>query len=247
MSVTLALDGTGGDGGDGGNDDGGAPPDGGSATSCPAGMVLIQRPSSFCIDAIEVTVAAYNKFLAVPVSSLTVPPQCAGKTDYHPQGACNVGSEEEPIACVDWCCAAAYCTWTGKRLCGALGGGNMLKPSEVDDPKKSEWMYACSSGIGLPYPYGNSYDERACNTGEMGLGRRVVVGTMLQCEGGFEGLFDMTGNVAEWINAYTIDTNYVVMGGDYVTPGAKCSTFQEQAYTNSYPSAYDRIGFRCCK
>ena len=76
MSVTLELDLAGGDGG--GNDDMGAPPDQ-AADGCPVGMVLIQGPSSFCIDATEVTVAAYDKFLAVPL------------TDTYPQAYDRIG------------------------------------------------------------------------------------------------------------------------------------------------------------
>ena len=255
VSVTLELDmaGNGSDGVDGGNDDMVAPLDGtDGGASCPAGMVLIQGPSSFCIDATEVTVAAYRKFLAVPMSSLTVPPLCQDVTSFAPNGGtaeCNTqlagDKEQYPIACVDWCSAAVYCTWAGKRLCGALGGGQSLLPSAARDPMKSEWMYACAKGGTQKYPYGETFDGNACNGYEYAsTAHSRIVGSLPGCVGGFPGLFDMAGNLGEWVNSQDTDNNTVVLGGAFDGYMVECGSFNPASMKDQREIRY---GFRCCK
>ena len=35
------------------------------------------------------------------------------------------GQEDYPVVNVDWCDAASFCQWSGKRLCGRLGPGTL--------------------------------------------------------------------------------------------------------------------------
>ncbi|MBL8743487.1 MAG: SUMF1/EgtB/PvdO family nonheme iron enzyme, partial [Myxococcales bacterium] len=162
---------------------------------------------------------------------------------------------EAPITCVDWCDAAAFCRWAGKRMCGRKGGGTVPE-EEADDPTKSEWYAACSADGANDFPYGSTWDENACNT--MGNGGDVLsVKVFPDCEGGFPDLFDMVGNVEEWedgcdLSADSAKDNCFLRGGafwcDNVTPGSDCS---KCAVTLGRKPDRDWFshdwGFRCCR
>jgi serine/threonine protein kinase len=65
--------------------------------------------SAFCIDKTEVTVAAYARCVAAG--------KCSAPFDGH--YVCNgnrTDRQNEPVNCVDWNRATAYCTWLGRRL-----------------------------------------------------------------------------------------------------------------------------------
>ena len=73
-----------------------------------------------------------------------------------------VGHPDAAAACIDWCDAAAYCQWAGKRLCGAIGGGETPE-AKLDDPLADEWLYVCTNGGKTKYPYGDTLDTTKCN------------------------------------------------------------------------------------
>src|SRR5262249_40663852 len=110
------------------------------------------------------------------------------------------GPADRPVHAVDWCDAFAYCAWAGKRLCGRIAGGSVDPTFGTDLASESEWYNACSRGGQHAYPYGDTYDPRACNGLEYGAGTgpQLPVGSLSSCTGGFAGLFDMSGNVSEW-------------------------------------------------
>lgn len=101
---------------------------------------------------------------------------------------------------VDWCDAYAFCQWSGKDLCGATSGGPIATAS-ARDTKKSMLPSTCSREGTRSFPYGNTFDAKACNGQGPGVGDTVPVGTTPTCEGGYAGVFDLSGNVAEWINS----------------------------------------------
>lgn len=150
---------------------------------------------TFCVDSTEVSQGQYAAFLAARGSDTSGQPSvCAWNTSFVPGGTWpNPGAETMPVADVDWCDAWAYCAWAGKRLCGRIGGGQLTPLGRVS-ASTSEWMSACSRAGTRQYPYGNTLDATKCN-----VDRRtaVPVGTRT-CEGGYEGLYDMVGNVQEW-------------------------------------------------
>ncbi len=184
-----------------------------------SGMVGVTSPGgvTYYIDSTEVSQAAYALFLASSPVPDTDSSACGWKTTFAPgmepnasyTGAVNatecrpenpvydpVGHGDDPVVCVDYCDAVAYCLWAGKRLCGHIGGG----PASEDDytnASGSQWYNACSNAGTTPFPYGPSYVAGECNDGTA----VAAVGGMPGCHGAappFDGIFDMSGNVQEW-------------------------------------------------
>jgi len=135
---------------------------------------------AYWMDQTEVTYAQYQQFMA--------------DENYNgdPLQPCGDG-DDHPVACVTWSDAQAYCTWAGRRL-----------------PTEAEWEKASRGGLeGMVYPWGN--DDPVCTPGaENGAqlvscdGNTVEVKTF--ASNGY-GLFDMAGNVWEWVFDW--------WGGDY--------------------------------
>jgi sulfatase modifying factor 1 len=238
-------------------------------------MVRVEHGAgSFYIDSTEVTNAAYAKWIhqSTPAKPSDVKdPRCAWNTSFEPSvqdSPCTAGmdpdckesfedraaqSPNHPVHCVDWCDALAYCELNGKHLCGGAAGAPIVMTEEPGEfvADNSQWYNACSGGKGLKYPYGPTLDPNACNDGFGGGGAIVDVGEA-SCQGGFPGIFDMSGNVDEWVDACFgsdgTDVNCVRGGGAYYSDGGpgrvlpdcdEYSTFEIRCQNNS-------TGFRCC-
>jgi sulfatase modifying factor 1 len=163
--------------------------------SCPQATMV--DGGGFQIDAAEVDNGQYAMMLEVEFDALVLPPGCDWKSGFQPDDWSDSLAPALPVVGVDWCDAAVFCTWAGKRLCGAIGGG----PSEfatVDDPATDAWVSACSNAGATDYPYGATYDPISCNGEDSGQGVLLPGGSLTTCEGGVTGLFDMSGNVWEW-------------------------------------------------
>lgn len=248
--------GRGGDAGGGGADggDGG----GGPVTGCPRGLpgpklVEVRWPAggavaSYCIDATEVTNADYAEFLTAHTPT-GVRGRCTWNTTHTPSnGWPATGRGNYPVVYVDFCDALDYCAWAGKRLCGGMGGAPLGSGSSP------EWTYACSNATMKVYPYGDTYDPSACVTSDsdgtpdyQASDEAQPVGTAT-CEGGVPGLFDMTGNVLEWVASCDPYTNYPIdncsqMGGSFTTGNVACT--QIVGGSNS-DIVTNYVGFRCC-
>lgn len=200
----------------------------------------------FCIDRTETTIdqaLEYNEFrAATPDFDAGLPSGCAGEnelfgTQLHPNGS-------EPATDMNWCTAQAYCHWRGKRLCGKLGGGAFAGSVELVTVA-SEWYIACSGPAQTRWPYGASYVEGNCNIAPGST--TAPVGSFGDCEGGYPGLFDMSGNVTEWIDACN-GSQCATMGDqrdEYVPPGnlpLGCKKVGEQ----NLGVSQDNFGVRCC-
>jgi formylglycine-generating enzyme required for sulfatase activity len=251
--------------GDPPKEDGGAPPardadpssdGGGSDVDAGAPCARLHgapavRVGAFCIDATEATRGEYAEFLAEKGTQLTDQhPACLGgiNATFQPTRGWPVvpGEERYPVQGVDWCDAWAFCKWAGKRLCGRIGGGP-VGPADVTDPSKSEWYAACSAGGTRKYPYGNTYDPKACNGFDKhdAATRIDAVEDSPGCEGP-PGVFDLSGNTYEWEDACDGPAGAASCfqrGGDYLEPGAllECKTAAAQVR-----GVGDRTGIRCC-
>jgi formylglycine-generating enzyme required for sulfatase activity len=231
---------------DGGGAEGGAGE--GGPIVCPSRRgpamvpIVVDGAKDFCIDATEVTNAQYFDFLyATDVGPQ--PPACSTNDSYVPGGdwPAPPNRADYPVTDVDWCDAWAYCNWAGKRLCGRLGGGALL-PGQSSDPSASQWFFACSHGGTRSTPNGSM---TMCNSHSANIGQLLPSGTTQGCEGGYAGIFDMVGNVAEWIDACVEGdggrTCYL-QGGSFADAVQSCSTLYSWNRTDS---DFD-YGIRCC-
>ena len=98
------------------------------------------------------------------------------------------------------------CFTAGKRLCAT-----------------DEWKLACAGAYSWKYPYGDSYESKACVTRDTSV---HVSGDKPECRGYF-GIFDMSGNLAEWTNTKSKKNPefFNVMGGFWES-GPQSSCFQ---------------------
>jgi hypothetical protein len=131
-----------------------------------------------------------------------------------------------PVAYVSLYQASDSCFSVGKRLCTA-----------------DEWLLACSGPYSTAYPYGNSYEERACATADTLVHKS---GDKVECRSYF-GLYDMSGNLQEWTDTRASENdrfNYVA--GGFWNSGIK-SSCRERRYSYYSQNRHNPVGFRCCQ
>jgi len=119
--------------------------------------------------------------------------------------------------------AKAICRRMGKHLCS-----------------DSEWKNGCIGLHGKRYAYGSEMKKDVCNVSGNGP---IETGAMEQCVTD-TGLYDMVGNVMEWVvSEQGTDDRVVAMGGSYLT-GEKADCFTTFYFPAGFKSP--QIGFRCC-
>jgi len=250
----AATGGAGATGGTGGTDAAGGEGGGGTPTcpskcpldkpSCIDGACGVRGPAlvtagAYYIDSTEVTVGQYKAFLAAKGTDTSGQISvCAWNTDYKPAG--DPGTDPNfPVSYVDWCDAAAFCSWADEHLCGAIDGSVLTKDG-LFDANVSQWFQAC--GAGGYHPKNNAH----CNSVD-GNGDAVPVATMPDCEGYYPGLFDMEGNVAEWVDVCDSNTGASdvchALGGSMLDAQSYCS--EDYDYFMRTETAFS-VGFRCC-
>jgi formylglycine-generating enzyme required for sulfatase activity len=229
------------------------PPDGGCAgKGGPIAVRVGAGPITYCVDATEVTRVQYDAFLSSGPSTSAQPAQCAWNTSFVPTEGWPyvVANKDHPVVGVDWCDAYAFCAWAGKRLCGATGPGVTF--ADREDPGKSEWVHACSAGGTRAYAYGNVWDPNACNSTEDPVSGLAPAGSFPNCQGGYPGVYDMTGSVHEWLgfcdapapDGGEAETSCAVSGSAFThdNTDSKCTV----VYAGWRSDRLDELGFRCC-
>ncbi len=117
------------------------------------------------------------------------------------------------------------------------------------------WTQACKTANNLAYPYGADFQPDHCNGNGGGPER---TGTRATCVSAWPDrpgspesgrIFDMSGNVAEWVRPPATDqTQKLVYGGSYSSGGSpidlSCEGREDRAGS---PLGAAHIGFRCCK
>jgi formylglycine-generating enzyme len=199
---------------------------------CRCSMIGMILGDGFCIDAFEVSNKRYAAFLEQAPSVAGQPPECFANTDY---GAAPP-PDDRPVVDVDWCDALAFCASEGKRLCRGDAAAPLSAPA-------SEWHSACSNAGERAFPYGDTFDAKACCGA--GSGKDLIpVGDMLSCEGGLPSLFHMSGNAAEWEDACDAQ-GCRVRGGAF---SSKKSDDMACAADRVEPRLFrsNDVGFRCC-
>lgn len=196
---------------------------------------------AFYIDTYEVTISRYDGFL--------------NKTGRKPprdwRYGLGQGHDNEP-SLVTWDDARAYCSWVEKRL-----------------PTEAEWEKAARGTDQRLYPWGNAEDSglfgRLANFGhaESGSGFKYDVGSFKKGKSPY-GVYDMAGNVAEWVADWYGETYYgrsplrnpkgpmtgekhVLRGGSYESELADVRSAARSAKTSEDENSWSRSGFRCAQ
>jgi formylglycine-generating enzyme required for sulfatase activity len=189
------------------------------------------------LGATPVTVAAYKRFARENRREMPPAP------DFNPEWS----KEDHPVVRVTWDEATAYCEWTGGRL-----------------PTEAQWEFAARGGNdGLKYPWGNEITPQNANYGGS---KWKGTSPVHSYPPNAWGLYDMAGNVWEWI-ADWYDKDYyasltshtppedprgpqsgkvrVLRGGSfrYDTGNLRASYRFRSAPVNRY----NGIGFRCAR
>jgi formylglycine-generating enzyme required for sulfatase activity len=208
------------------------------------------RVGTFCMDSTEVTRGQYAEFLG-EASTGGQPAYCDWNSSYEPASDWPPAGAQEnlPVVSVDWCDARAFCDWAGKSLCGRLDG----EPNTIggeNNAATSAWYFACTHNGERDYPYGSTFESGVC-VGDTANAGPQAVGTASGCEGGFAGLFDLSGNVEEWVNtcnqATGANDDCYARGGNYSQDSSSelaCSTPSVALQTRD--TAEPWFGFRCC-
>jgi len=143
---------------------------------------------AFYMDVHEVTNAQYRRFVEAtgwrePVGFVKIDGRL--RRDFRLWADPRFNQPQQPVVCVKWSDAVAYCEWVGARL-----------------PTEAEWERAARGGlVGKKYPWGDEEPTGRANVGGKGP---VAVGSYPA--NGF-GLHDMAGNVWEWC-ADWLDSGY---------------------------------------
>ena len=127
----------------------------------------------YCLDVTEVTVEDYQTCTA---------PGCTpgGAGRFCSQG--RVGAGRNPINCVGWRQAAAYCASRGANL-----------------PTEAQWEFAARGAVVEPvYPWGMTAPAGQLCWGGGPIGTRAGTCPVRSFPAGDFGLYDMAGNVWEW-------------------------------------------------
>jgi sulfatase modifying factor 1 len=224
------------------------------APACPAGMVEIEGEycpvvEQFCVRQVDpkhperdrcAEFAQTGRCLATAVHKH----YCIDRYEWPNQPGV------KPVVAVDWNQAKDQCASAGKRLCG-----------------DTEWTLACEGSERLPYPYGYVRNAEACNIDRpyimpddakwknpktrpqeiARLDQRTPSGALDSCVSPY-GVFDMTGNVDEWVaneKGKEKEKPYVsgLKGGYWGPVRDRCRpmTTDHNQWHNGY-----QIGFRCC-
>jgi len=228
-------------------------PPAGAMVSIPAGEFTMgsqdgdvdERPAhkvyvdAFSMDVYEVTVGQYAEFLRSG--------EARAPLDWNAMN--QSANQKRPIANVDWADAAAYCKWAGKRL-----------------PTEAEWEKAARGTDGRLYPWGNDPPTPLhANYGKTGLHdyeTLTPVGTLEDGKSPY-GIYDMAGNVWEWVSDWYDDGYYKnspqqnpggpSMGGfKVIRGGSSTSSPRNLRSADRYwdPPSFRSLyfpGFRCAK
>ncbi len=191
---------------------------------------------SFYMDKYEVTNAQYLRFCEETGRWL---PEFWGQKRYHS----GPDFPNHPVVGISWMEARDYADWAGKRL-----------------PTEAEWEYAARGGlVGMNYANGDELDSTLANYSLAGIEATTAVGSYPP--NGY-GLYDMVGNVWEWV-ADHYDQHYyegspyrnptgsekgrfrIIRGGGWHS-GPGCNRVY---YRNALPGNWVdfAVGFRCVK
>jgi formylglycine-generating enzyme required for sulfatase activity len=198
------------------------PRDGKQMTRVPEGIFLSgpdDEPvwvDEFYIDVFPTTNADWARFCAATGHQ---PPR------HWDGGRCPRSLYDHPVVEVSWKDAAAYAEWAGKSL-----------------PTSHQWEKAARGTSGSVFPWGSQKTAAKCNVRETGIGHTTSVSRYHSGVSPF-GVYDMVGNVWEWLATATTPGRYELKGSAWTSPlfrGAPSSFNDADDFMQD-----DDTGFRC--
>ena len=246
-----------------------------AATRAESQAVIVRIPRAFALGRLEVTRREYRAFVADAVYDAHGP--CVIWDDAlvrfsadRNRGPENPGRprdarDDHPVSCVSWNDAKAYVQWLAHRT-----GKAYRLPSEA------EWEYAARAGSTTRWPWGDSASDGCDFANLYDLSSRELLALgwePVRCRDKYPdvapggalranafGLYDMIGNLAEWVEDCYTDSyvgrprdgrawvwaggcpRRVQRGGSWVTPAELArSAYREAADTGARA---DSVGFR---
>jgi formylglycine-generating enzyme required for sulfatase activity len=207
----------------------------GSADEQPEHRVSV---GAFYMDLYQVSIRQYARF--VEATHHDVPPDWSVMN--RPQ------HYDRPIANVDWADAVTYCKWAGKRL-----------------PTEAEWEKAARGTDGRTYPWGNVHPTRLHATAGKEIWSNhsaLTPGGMLEEGKSPYGIYDMAGNVWEWVSDWydqdyyktsppqnptgpPLGTHKVIRGGSWGSNADGLRSAERETHVPSFRGF--GTGFRCAK
>lgn len=194
--------------------------------------------AAFRIGAFPVTNQEYELFLRCSPERAAIPTAW-------PDGIVPKGLENHPVYTVTAEAADAYAAWLSQKT-----GRKFRLPTEY------EWEYTAAGAAGHDYPWGNTFDETACNTLELGVLTTTAVGIFPEGRS-WCGAYDMAGNVEEYVQtsyhsypggAIVHDDLYDMLGAYRIARGGAFNRFQDlarcQRRHGPYPNSLYAMGFR---
>jgi formylglycine-generating enzyme required for sulfatase activity len=132
-----------------------------------------------------------------------------------------------PTGSLQWSDAQEECESVGKRVC-----------------TEAEWTLACEGPEWNGYPYGATYQSGVCASKDTMLGGQLAKsGRHLKCQTS-DGVFDMTGNLWEWVALDTGEGGVLRGGGSMLSAGlGRC---RSRAFIREGDSTSIDVGTRCC-
>ena len=199
--------------------------------------------SAFSIDALEVTVRAYAQFIQYACGGACFDKRMPIRIE---DGVVTVESDraQQPISFVSRTDAELFCAWRGKRL-----------------PTEAEFERSAIGETGTPWPWTQEGGPKCAHTNFSFEGGRCANDTYpagaRAAHVTAEGVFDLAGNVAEWVSddfavypeGVTVvpsnSTFGTVRGGSYLTPR---SFLKPKARLPILPNVRaPDVGFRCAR
>ncbi len=145
----------------------------------------------YYIDKYDVTNLLYKACVAAGGCAQPHSLSSATHSDYY----ANSQYDNYPVINVDWNQAKAYCAWRGSDL-----------------PSEAQWEKAARGTDGRTYPWGEGIDTTFANYSDSKIGDTTAVGSYEKGKSPY-GVYDMAGNVWQWVNDW-YDANYYRTLGD---------------------------------
>ena len=112
---------------------------------------------------------------------------------------------------------------------------------------KEEWALACQSSALNVFPYGNEYNQSTCNGLDAELGSSSPAGSLTGCTAVAldASIYDLSGNLKEWVDDGSLNNFHQVRGGSYESPQAALRCDFDFTVVND-SAKLNTVGFRCC-